>query len=329
MAGSPAEFLLCHFEKLILTGLCLGVAAAWGFAPPDPSTRVEALDQKRRRVAHHMQVAKPGSDPLLNRPLQLEQRLSATAPAQPLPPWLMHRRPGIIPDERPWQDLNGELGQPTISAELLTRSVRVRWKAPKHSDFLVLSYRLERQLDGGEWELLKEPEEDERTYEDTTLEARSEARYRLSVTAAIDETLIARHKRQRRRLKLAKSEQSRSAGPTEALSLIQDVFIIPRTIWEPNDLAGTPGRAYVTVYVRGDDGKVRKKGFPVEVGAPIGEEVAVGRKKVDYRTHATLLEVRKEVSEQPNGRKVTTGVIKVRWPEGKTEEITTEAAPPE
>jgi len=329
MAGTPAEFLLHHFEKLILSGLCIGVAAAWGFAPKDTTASVDALEQKRRQVAVHMQNTQPGQDLLLNRPLHLEQRLNATVSAEPLPPWLMHRRPGLLTEERPWQDLHGELGQPTLSAELLTRSVRLRWKAPKHSDFLVVSYRLERELDGGEWKLLAEPDSEVRTFEDTTLEARVSARYRLSVTAAIDSSLVARHKRQRRRLKLAESERSASAGPTAALTLQQDVFLVPRTIWLPNDLAGTPGRAYVTVYVRSADGKFRKKGFPVEVGAAIGEEISVGRRKLDYQSHATLVEVRQEVTEGPNGRKLRKGVIKVRWPEGKLEEITTEVGPPE
>ena len=329
MAGTPAEFLLYHFEKLALCGLCLGVAAAWGFAPPDPTASVDALEQKRRQVAVHMQNTKPGQDLLLNRPLHLEQRLGATTPAKPLPGWMMPRRPGLLTQERPWQDLNGELGEPTLSAELLTRSVRLRWKAPKHSEFLVLSYRLERQLDEGEWKLLVEPDADVRTYEDTTLEDRVAVRYRLSVTAAIDSSLVARHKRERRRLKLAESETSASAGPTEALTLQQDVFLVPRTIWVADDLAATPGRAYVTVYVRNPDGKFRKKGFPVEVGAPIGAEISVGLKTIDYQSHATLLEVRQEVTEGPNGRKLRKGVIKVRWPEGKVEEITTQAAPPE
>lgn len=329
MAGSPAEFLLHHFEKLILGGLCLGVAAAWGFAPPDPTKGVAALDQQRRQVAVHMQNARPRVDPLLNRPHLLQERLSATAPSEALPAWSMHRRPGVLPTERPWQDVPGQLGQLTLEAELLTRSVRLRWKEPKHSEFLVLAYRLERQLDDGEWKLLAEPASGVVTWEDDGLEARVEARYRLSVTAAIDSSLVARYKRQRRRLKLSPSEQSRSAGPTQPLSLRQDVFLIPRTIWEPNELAGTPGRAYVTVYVRQEDGTLRKKGFPVEVGAGIGEKVAIGRREIDYRSQAVLVEVRKEVDEGPGGRKISRGVIKVRWPEGKTEEISTGTPPPE
>jgi len=329
MAGTPAEFLLHHFEKLILGGLCAGVALAWSFAPPDPTAEVEALEQERRRVAVYMQNTRPSSDPLLDRPALLEQRLSATVRTGPLPPWLLHRRPGVLTEERPWEDVSGELGQPTLSAELLTRSVRLRWKAPKHSDFLLLSYRLERELDGGEWKLLAEPGSEVRTFEDTTLGARVAARYRLSVTAEIDSSLVARYERQRRRLKLPPSETRASAGPTAALTLRQDVFLVPRTIWLPDELAGTPGRAYVTVYARNPDGTFRKKGFPVEVGATVGEEIAIGLKKVDYRSQATLLEVRQEVAEGPNGRRQSKGVIKVRWPEGQVEEITTEAGPPE
>lgn len=328
MAGTPAELLLHHFEKLVLAGLCLGVGAAWGFASPDPSASVAALDQKRMRVDNHMRNARPEEELLLDRPHLLEERLNASVSTEALPPWLMHRRPGLLTEERPWRDLQGELGQLALEAKLLPRGVRLSWKEPSHSEFLLLSYRLERQLDGGEWQLLTEPEAAQRSFEDATLPPRVEARYRLSVAAKIDASLVARYQRRRERLELPKSERARTSDPTPAQKLRQDVFLVPRTVWEPNALAGTPGRAYVTVYVRNPDGSFRKKGFPVSVGAPIGEEVAVGRETVDYRSQAVLLEVRQDVTEGPQGRKQTRGVIKVRWPGGQEEEITTQVAPP-
>lgn len=346
--AKPAQLALLHFEKLILGGLCFSLLAAWGFAAPDPTAEAADLDREMRLVGAHMKRGQPQPVPSGDQVVaDLEQRLSEVPHAESFPAWMAHRRPGVLTQEKPWQDLHGELGQLTLSTTLLPRSVRLSWKEPSHSDFLLLRYRLERQLDQGPWEFLAPPNEGEASegeakeepaewepkegvfsYEDTNLRVRVAARYRLSLSATVDSEAITRHARSRRRLKLALADTSRKTEASASQTLRQDVFLIPRTIWVEDALNRKPGRAYVTVYVRTKDG-FRKKGFPVEVEGAIGERVAVGRRSVDFRSEAVLVEVREEVTEGLNGRKIRTGVIKVRWPEGTLEEITTKAKPPE
>jgi hypothetical protein len=323
-----SELALRHFEKAFFVLACGGLFLAWAFAPPDPALQVASLEQDLDLIDVHMRQGQPIRPASSDAAPRLEARLSVVPDAELFPSWLPYRRIGVLARERQTIERAGEHGASTLTADLLGRSVRLTWVEPKVSEFLVRRYSMERQLDGGPWEALGTFSDGQTTHLDEGLAPRVAYRYRLTSTVSIDPIAERRSAARRERLVLAAQDRIRVGLATPALTLAPDVFLIPHTVWVADPLERKEARAYVTVWIRTETG-FRKKGFPVERGSLIGAEIEVGRRTVDFRSHAVLVSVSERVAHRPEGRKTTTGVIEVRWPDGKVEEILTTASPPE
>lgn len=318
-----SQLVLRHFEKVFLGLACAGLVLAWVSASPDSALQVASLDHDVNVIRNYMGSRRPTQPVSSGDPVgDLEVRLSAVPQAESFPSWLPYRRPAVWPTERQTKKRHGKHGVPSLSAARVGHSIRLTWVEPKVSDFLIPSYVLERQLDSRPWEELGTYGAGQTTHLDEGLLPRLAYRYRLTSKVEIDPLDEQRSAARRERLFLASAERTRVTAPTPPLSIPSDVFLTPHTVWVADPLARQQARAYIMVWIRTETG-FRKKGFPVDEGSLIGAEIEVGLRTVDFRSHAKLVSVSERVEHLPQGRTRTIGVIKVRWPDGKVEELTT------
>ena len=315
--SNPLFFLLCHFEKILL-GLALAICALSLAPTEDPTAGLQELDHSMRQVRHHMSTQRPQPAPLLDRPQALEDRLAPAPPAKSLPAWTLHRRPGVLAEGRRVEEVPAVHEAPTLEATLEGEVVKLRWTLGRRSEFLTTDLVLERREGEGEWLELARPEASQGEHRDDSLAPRRRYAYRLRSEVALDPAEVARLARRRQKATLAPEAIRRTSAPSEALSLAPRVRLELRQVWPADALAGRTGAAYFLVSVREGEGW-RKHGFRVEVGREIGGAVANGRRRVDYASGATLLEVGEETRELADGRRIARPWARIQWAGGDEE----------
>jgi len=327
--AEPKEILLEHFEKIVLLA-AVGVLAYTGItslSPPKDLSTASKIDADRRKIDTYMQNAKPKALELADRPKLLNERLNPQGvPAGEMPAWMLHRRPGVLTKEK------AKAARATAKHYSVTDvkhdssergKAKITWQKASDNDYVIVTnYVVQRRLGkDGEWEELARLAEDQTSYTDEKLAARSEYYYRVVSVAEIDRM----SKRvQRDKMTLSSEDSEKISSETGPVTTERDIYLIPQSV-TVKDLvrdANSKDEAYIYVYkfdpATGDF--LPKKGFRVLEGQEIGEKLKIGRKEVDYTTGAIFESCRRETGKGKHGQEIQVGVIKFKWKASGEEE---------
>lgn len=329
--AEPKELLLEHFDKIVLL-LAVGILVYTGATSMgSPSNLTAKIDMDRKKIQKHMKNAKPETTELADRPDLLSKRLNPTAVAnaQPMPGWMLHRRPGVLTKEKAKAALATakHYSVTDVKHDSSERGkAKVTWQKASDNDYVIVTnYVVQRRLGkDGDWEELARLAEDQTSYTDDKLAARSEYFYRVVSVAEIDRM----SKRvQRDKMSLSAEDAEKTSGETGPVTTERDVYLIPQSVTVKDLIrdAKSKDEAYIYVYKFDQaSGKfLPKKGFRVVEGQEIGEKLKIGRKEVDYSTGAVFINCRRETGKGKHGQDIQVGVIKFKWKAGGEEEART------
>ncbi|MBL4847284.1 MAG: fibronectin type III domain-containing protein [Planctomycetes bacterium] len=327
----PQEIALEHFDKVVLL-VAVGVLAYTGATSMGASKNLTGkIDADRKKITTHMERSKPKAEELLDRPARLADRLSGKqmASADSMPSWMLHRRPGVLTKEK------AKAARATAKHYSVTEvkhdssdrgKAKITWQKASDNDYVIVTnYIVQRRLGkDGEWEEIARLAEDQTSYTDDKLAARSEYYYRVISAAEVDRM----SKRvQRDKMILRGEDTEKTSSETGPVTTERDVYLIPQsvTIKDLIQSADSKDKAYIYVY-KYDQAKgafLPKKGFNVTEGEEIGAIIKIGRKEIDYTTGATFVSCRREIGKGKHGQDIQVGVIKIKWKTGAEEEART------
>lgn len=342
----PKEFLLHHFEKVVL-----GVFAAFfGFivfgmvSSPAELKENDKLRATVEKIDNHMKTYVVELPKLEDPTADLRTQLEPThVPAvESFPGWLSHRRPNLAYSVAAGpQKVYPKHEAPTDFhvVEKGRGRVKLAWKASAENEYVnITGYELFRKDNNpdGEWKSIAANIDPNKTeYEDTTVGPRSKYWYRLKESAAAqtDNPVIVRDKTD-----LAPEKRDLFAEDTkEAVETPQDVYItvdggeatdpindkkgnIQCKVWRWNATLGKfVHKGYITKVVVGTKIGSMEKNFRFE-GKVLGD--------VDFSTDALLEDVAMQ-KKKVRGMEREMIVAKVKWPWGQEEELIEKELPPE
>lgn len=362
--ADPQELALDHFEKIVLL-LALGVlgfiGAGFASAPAELSSKRFRLTDLKTKIAQidgHMKAPKPATKPPADLSTVINSRFDASGvpSAEPLPKWLMHRRPHFFywisgPKKkhpvihRAPVDLKGDANS--------RGKIELSW-APSDENRLVVitEYQLQRKIGrDGKWKNLATLEPtDKPTYIDKAIQSRVDYYYRVISIAEVDrESPIVRDED----LTLPEKDSKKTSDEEGPHATKRDVFMMPTRVnigdkaaleyYEgkmPKPLSTYPkvGTADIRVW-KWDAASGEFVGYTfrnVKEGEAIGKKqtvrVAKQRREVDFSTGATLKFVtmkKLKLNKGGNDYTAEAWVIQYEFKDGTKEETNHRQKPPE
>lgn len=340
--ADPKDIALDHFEKvlLLIAAALLGVVGVGSVGEPDELKKAQGLNKDANKVKSFMSSSKPKLETLPSAVKELTRNLdSGEVPnIDSLPGWVSYRRPGVLarykkqkPKENashaPPIDVKGDAGE--------RGKIVVSWGLSQGNQYVVVTefHVQRREGEDGEWKTIANLKGGETSYEDKDLKSRKTYFYRVLSLAEIDqESPTVRNQK----LTLDPSEAEKSSSSVGPFKTARDVYVIPSNVTPvTQDMLikdrNAKARAYVYVYKwDAASNQFLKKGFAADQGQMIGSKDPVkmringDRREVDFNTGAILEDCKEETRPGKFGQQTKVGVIVIKWPDGSTEEATTQ-----
>jgi len=318
MSEPLRAFVLAHFEKVLFSGFAAwaALAASSAFGAADVDAVGGGVDARLAAVADYMASGSSAPAPTPPEWAQAHPLAAEVGDVDPLPGWVMHRRPGLVYELPPPLDpLELRHDPPALKAPAEGPRGRLALeRAPARTRYAaVTGYAVERRVGAdGAWEVAARLAPGARAWEEGVA-SRTRNAYRVVSRARLDREDP--RVRQRGLRELPEPLRTRRSA-ARAVTTLPRFHVLPNQV-EPASLPGGPDRAWLRVFRWTGDGWESR--LVPATTAPEGRSGAGA-----FATGARLLSAeRVEVAEPwPH----TVARITVRYPSGEVVTSTDERA---
>lgn len=330
----PTELALKHFEKVILVAFLgwLGFTLTNLASEPSGLQKAAAVETHLEKIDKHMKTTtvEAPKEPVWESNLKRQLDPGSVPAAAPFPAWVMERRPSFlyqIEIEAP--EYHTAHHAPTVDAAPVERGkIKVTWEPSNENLYVVATFEVHRKTgDAEQWEKMAELPTTERSWVDDKINSRKKYSYKVVSLAKIDqEDPVV----QQNKLVLPDEERLKESSPVGPIGVKQDFMILPtevHPVTEEELIKNKDAKAWATIKVKKWDAEgnawEEKTYFQKNPGWKVGQKEKIKRKEVDFSTGAELLEVEIRTRKAKRGDfEEKVHVIKVKWPDGQTEEFT-------